>query len=178
MGDSRSGGGIVRGGSRSGAKDSDMRAFRRRWPSGVVIVSFRAQGDLHGVTVSGFMPLSLEPPSAAFALQSGSNFQTLLLPGTIVGLSVLDRQHEFVAERFAGRAPVPDRSFGGIPHRIHDGVTLLDDALAWSIGTVKSLQTNGDHVLVILDLSWFELAPDSDDPMVLYQGSYRSLEMT
>lgn len=178
MGDSSSGGGIVRGGSGSITGDPDMRAFRRRWTSGVVVISVNDEGKFRGVTVSGFLPLSVEPPSAAIALQSDSSFQSVLGTGTIVGVSVLDRRHEFFAERFAGRAPVPDGSFGGVSHRLQDGVVLLDDALAWSVGTVRSRQIEGDHVLLIVDLSWFGVAPDSDDPMVVYESRYRSLEMS
>ena len=176
--DSSSGGGIVRGGASSASEVDDMRAFRRRWTIGVAIVTIAVDGGFRGVTVSGLMPLALEPPSIAIALQADSMFQHWLVPGRRIGISILDRQMEFLSERFAGRAPVPDGAFTGITHRVVDEVPLLVGALAWCVAEVSRVQAEGDHILVTAIATSFEIPADSDEPMVLYQGRYRGLEGT
>ena len=178
LSDSSSGGGIVRGGASSTPDVEDMRAFRRRWASGVAIVTIALDGGFRGVTVSGLMPLALDPPSIAIAMQEDSLFQQWLEPGQRIGISILDRQMEFLAERFAGRAPVPDAAFTGVSHRVVDDVPLLVGALGWCVAEVSRVHGEGDHILVTALATRFEIPADSDEPMVLYEGRYRGLEST
>jgi flavin reductase (DIM6/NTAB) family NADH-FMN oxidoreductase RutF len=136
------------------------------------------QDGFRGVTVSGLLPVALDPPSIAFVLQRDSQFHHLLEAGSRVGISILDRQQEFMAERFAGRAPVPDSSFSGVPHRLVEGIPLIDGAIGFSLVEVSAIQVEGDHVLVVAAATWFELPPDTDEPMVLYETRYRGLDIS
>lgn len=179
----RSGGGIVHGaGTRSTkpapASPTDLVAgLRRRWASGVAVVTAReADGSLRGVTVTSLMVVSQEPPILAVALAAAGTFHELAWVEASLGVSLLDSSHEFIAERFAGRAPVPDARFGGAPHRIEHGLPILDHASAWCVGRVHSRQLVGDHVLVMLELTGGGLGPDADDPLVSYEGRYRRVE--
>jgi flavin reductase (DIM6/NTAB) family NADH-FMN oxidoreductase RutF len=180
--ENRSGGGIVFGGgqttNRTGHDAADViGGMRRRWAGGVAIVTaVDADGGYRGVTVSSLMAVSGEPPVIALALTGSSSFHELALPGSILGVSVLDARHEFPAERFAGRAPLPDARFAGIDHRLVEGVPLLQGALAWAVGSVWQRQEIGDHVLVLLAVSEGGLAEDTDDPLLRYEGRYRRLE--
>ena len=40
----------------------EFKQTMRQWASGVTIVTMQADGFAHGLTVSGFLSLSLEPP--------------------------------------------------------------------------------------------------------------------
>ncbi len=182
-GPNRSGGGIVHGaGTRSSGpalvSAADFSAgIRRRWASGVAVVTARdGDGSLRGVTVTSLMVVSQEPPILAVALAASGSFQELAQVGADLGVSLLDSSHEFLAERFAGRAPVPDAGFGGVPHRIEGGLPILEAASAWRLGRVDSRQEIGDHVLLLLNLTDGGLGPDSDDPLLSYEGRYRRLE--
>jgi flavin reductase (DIM6/NTAB) family NADH-FMN oxidoreductase RutF len=175
-----SGGGIVFGGSRSGSGDGDLaRGLRRRWASGVAIATaVDPHGGLRGVTVSSLMHVSLDPPSLAIALATGSSFHELLPGGASFTISILDRSQEFIAERFAGRAPVPDARFSDVPHAtIDDGLPTLSDALAWCQCRVSTRFSVGDHVLIVAEIIDGALGPDTDDPMLSYEGQYRGLEV-
>ncbi len=176
---SRSGGGISHSGPGTNSRGTSegMRAFRSRWPSGVAILTIAHDGGFRGVTVSALLPLSVDPPTLAVALQRDSLFHHSLEPGTRVGISILDRQQEFLAERFAGRAPVPDPSFTGVPHRVVEGIPLLNGSIGWCLASVERMQDEGDHLLVIASSHWFELPPDTDDPMILYETRYRGLDI-
>jgi flavin reductase (DIM6/NTAB) family NADH-FMN oxidoreductase RutF len=155
-----------------------MRAFRRRWASGVTIVTIATDNGLRGATVSGLLPISIDPPIVALSFEADAAFQGFVQPGEKIGISILDRGQEFLSERFAGRAPVPDPKFTGVPHRIVDGIPLLTGAIACCTGVVSNRIEVGDHILVLTTTTYVEVPPDTDDPMLLFEGRYRSLEIS
>ena len=156
-----------------------MRGLRRRWPTGVAIVTVSTAEGLRGVTVSSLLLLSVEPPLLAIALEADAAFQGFLPVDSMFGVSLLDRPQEFLAERFAGRAPVPDGIFTGVPHRLHEsGVPLIAGSLGYAVAEVRQRVEAGDHLLLIGEVIDAELPPDSDDPMLVYDGRYRGLEIS
>jgi flavin reductase (DIM6/NTAB) family NADH-FMN oxidoreductase RutF len=156
-----------------------MRGLRRRWPTGVAIVTVRTSEGLRGVTVSSLLLLSVEPPLLAIALEADAEFQSLLPVGARFGISLLERSQEFLAERFAGRAPVPDSAFTGVPHRMHEsGVPLIAGSIGFAVAKVRQRIETGDHLLLTGEAIDVELPPDSDDPMLVYDGRYRGLEIS
>lgn len=165
--------------------DQDFpRTFRRRWPTGVAIVTTAApDGALRGATVGSLMMVSLDPPSLACALATESSFHTLLPARTPFAVAVLDRGGEFLADRFAGRAPVPDARFGGVPHTMRDvagrNVPVLTGSavLAWAGCTVMETTVAGDHALILGEIVTGAVGDDTDDPLLFYEGHYRGLEV-
>lgn len=179
------GGGITHGdGSRSAASGdvSDpvelMRLFRRRWSSGVAILAVGERDNWRGITLTALMPLSLEPPIIAVGLTASGEFAARLREGTRCGLSILQRDQVFLSERFAGRAPLPDPSFTGVPFDLDDaGIPLIRDAVAALSCLVLSVVEAGDHFLVLLEAGGGVIGPDMDDPLISYEGGYRGLEV-
>ena len=92
------------------------------------------------------------------------------------GVQILDRDGGFFAERFAGRAPLPDTRFSGIPHELHEGIPTLTGTLAWAIGSVALIEPTGDQLLVIVRVTGIGIGADTDDPLLSYEGRYRGLE--
>jgi flavin reductase (DIM6/NTAB) family NADH-FMN oxidoreductase RutF len=163
------------------ADASAMRAARRRWSSGVAILTTAQPGDeglrLRGATISGFLPLSLDPPLIAVAVEANGTMARLIQETGICAVSVLDRAHGFEADRFAGLAPVPNARFDGIPHSIAEtGSPVLTGALAWFDCRLTQAIPTGDHLLLICDVVRIGLGADTDDPLLNYEGAYRRIE--
>jgi len=130
-----------------------------------------------GITVSSFVLVSEQPPIVAVAFSHDVSFHRDVYVGGRVGLSVLEWEHEFLADRCAGRGPVPDGAFSDVPHDlIADEVPVIRGALACCACRVERLEDVGDHVLMLAEVINGELTLDTDDPLVRYEGRYRRLE--
>lgn len=135
-------------------------------------------GAWRGVTVTALMPLSLEPPALVVGLTIGGSFATTLKIGAMVGVSLLHRKQEMLADRFAGRGPVPDGALTGLPIDLTAaGVPVIRGAAATLSCTVRDIQPMGDHLLVVLDVVAGIVGDDLDDPLIAYEGGYRQLEI-
>lgn len=158
-----------------------MRSARRRWTTGVAVLTSKEQNDgevsFRGATVSSFCVLSLEPPLVAVALETESRMARLVPDAGAFAISILDRAHEFQSDRFSGYGPQPDPRFTGIQHDVAvSGSPVLRDALAWFDCRVTSVQEVGDHLLIVGQAEAIGIGPDSDDPLISYEGAYRRIE--
>lgn len=163
------------------ADASAMRAARRRWTTGVgVLTSIERTGDeraFRGATISSFSVLSLEPPLIAVALEEGSRMARLVPEAGVFAVSILDRAHEFQSDRFSGYGPQPDARFTGIQHDIAaSGCPVLRDALAWFDCHVTGVHPAGDHLLIVGQADAVGIGVDTDDPLISYEGAYRRIE--
>ena len=158
-----------------------MRSARRRWASGVAVLTTReGTGDgagLRGVTISAFTIVSLSSPLVLACLERDSSSARAVADSGVFAVSILDRAHEFQADRFAGRGPLPDPRFTGIAHDVAaTGSPILQGALAWFDCRVNAIHDGGDHVIVVGDVVALGLGDDIDDPLLNYEGAYRRIE--
>jgi len=83
-----------------------LRACLSRFVTGVVVVSYRAEGEIRGLTVNSFTSVSLEPPlvlvSVARSARAAPHLGRVPFSVNVLGASQLD-----VARHFAGRPPDP-----------------------------------------------------------------------
>lgn len=159
--------------------DADLRAVRRRWASGVAVVT-TVDGDdgFRGATVSAFTAVSLEPPLVLVCIDRSGRMSDMVPEVGVFAISILERDQEFLAERFAGRAPIPDRSFTGVPYRLAgNGCPLLEGAHAWYACRVAATHDGGDHVVIVGAVDEAGVGPETDDPLLTYGSQYRRLEV-
>jgi flavin reductase (DIM6/NTAB) family NADH-FMN oxidoreductase RutF len=156
--------------------DSDtFRSVLGRFASGVTILTARdASGADHGMTVSAFSSLSLDPPLVLFCVDHTASMHGLLTsdPPPACGISILSSNQEAWSRRFADES---EQRFDGIAYsRGEQGVVLLDDALAHLECTIIQLVETGDHTLCIARLDRAE--PLNGRPLLYYRGGYAQLE--
>ena len=161
--------------------DDAMRAARRRWASGVAVLTTR-DGNVdpprfRGATISSFSVVSLAPPLVLSCLERETASARAVAESGLFAVSILDRAHEFLADRFAGYGPLPDARLTGIPYDLAaTGAPILQGALVWFDCRVSAIHDGGDHLIVVGEVLAVGLGEDTDDPLLSYEGAYRRIE--
>lgn len=125
-----------------GVRDA-LRETLAAWPAGVTIVAVRADGRVHGLTVTAFMPVSLDPPLVLVSLGPNAAAAPYLDPGVELGISLLGADQRAIATRFADSFPVGPSPFPA------SGPPVVEGALAGLVCEVEEVLPRADHSLVI-----------------------------
>ena len=150
-----------------------FRSVLGRFASGVTIVTARDDAGVdHGMTVSAFCSLSLDPPLVLLCVDHAASMYELLLTHPRFGISILSSNQEAYSRRFAD--PDSDR-FDGIAYsRGESGVVLLEESLAHLECRVTQHYEGGDHTIFIAEVEHAE--PRDGRPLLYYRGGYAQLE--
>lgn len=162
----------VAGGSGRPAEDplaSALKEVFARWASGVCLVAVRDEGRVHALTVSAFMPLSLDPPLVVFSLGANAAVLPFLDPDRDVGVSILGAEQRGLASRYADSFPVGPSPFPD------SGPPLAKDALAGLVCRFEELLERGDHHLVICRVLEAH-GPQAGDALGYFDRSYHRFE--
>ena len=151
--------------------EQSVRDAFARHAGGVVVVSARVATGFRGLTATSLIPVSLEPPLVAVALDRHAATRDAVLDGGAFSVSVLEAAQEFVADRFAGRAPLVDPSWTEVAHFLGaNGLPVIAGAVAWFECAVERVVEAGDHDLVIGSLTGCGLG--SGDPLLLWERGF------
>lgn len=156
----------------------DHQLFRdvmARHAAGVVVVTTAGPRGYHGVTVTAFCPLSLEPPLVLICIDRQQQSHQLLAQSSAWVVNLLARDQEFLAEQFAGRAPLADPQFARLAHHLGvTGVPRLAGCLAWIECQPWAQYPGGDHSIFVGQVVALDLGP-ADDPLIYYDRAYHEL---
>ena len=145
-----------------------------RLPAGVVIVSARAPDGFRGLTASSLVSISLDPPLVLVGLERDSNTRAAVLETNAFNISLLTRSQEFIADRFAGRAPAIDANWQTLPHRLGtNGIPLVDGCAAWLECRLVQWHAAGDHVICVGEVHAASVG--EGDPLILWDRAFWTL---
>ena len=158
------------------AVDPDtFRATLGRFATGVtVITAVDPDGRDHGMTVSAFCSLSLDPPLVLVCVDHKAGMHDVLAEGTPFAVNVLAAGQEALSRRFA-TGDQGDRFAGVGYHRAAGGPALLDGVLAWLDCRVAARHPGGDHTIVVGAVHEAG-THDPARPLLYYRSGYASLE--
>ncbi len=155
--------------------DADtFRSLLGRFASGVTVVTLvDAQGHDHGLTVTAFASLSLEPALVLICVDRTASIHPLLRVTPAFAVNILSANQEPLARRFA--ATIPDR-FDGVGYtRGANGAALLDDALVHlECRRVQELP-GGDHTIFLGEVE-AGTTRSSGAPLLYYRGGYAQFD--
>ncbi|MDB2701590.1 flavin reductase family protein [Flavobacteriaceae bacterium] len=143
-----------------------LREVAGCFPTGVTIVScINPVGDIHGMTASSFLSVSLSPALVLFSVMNENQLAGYLKEGMPMGISILSEKMEAISNHFAKiklleQSPV---------FSIKAEAPVLEDSQGWYATKVEQLVPAGDHLLVIcrvVDLA----ARTEETPLVYYKG--------
>jgi flavin reductase (DIM6/NTAB) family NADH-FMN oxidoreductase RutF len=152
-----------------------MRQAMRQWVTGVAVVSSFHDGVRHGMTVSSFTSISLQPPLVLVSLSKDARTHDLVQRSSAFGVTLLNQTQQDISDRFAGRTTEEQDRFAdletftlqtGAPFLLH-GLTCLDCI-------VVGAQDVGDHTLFIGQVIALQLGQDGA-PLIYYNRGYRRL---
>jgi flavin reductase (DIM6/NTAB) family NADH-FMN oxidoreductase RutF len=153
----------------------DLRALMRNWATGVTLVTAQDGDGPHGMTVSSFTSVSLEPPRVLVSLERTARTHQMVETGRTFGVSILaEGQHE-LAERFAGRVGDAEDRFADVEYEItKNGVPFVLGSLAFLDCRVVDAFPAGSHTLFIGEvLAGRNLS--HANPLVYFHRDYRRL---
>ena len=153
------------------AVDADeFRAAMGSWPSGVTIVTSRSGEQIHGMTVSDFSGVSLDPPLALVCAAKSAATTRLIEAGRCFGVNVLRFEQNALSNKFASKKDEFKRFEGVEIFEAKTGAPLLRDALVNLDCRVVAIHDAGDHVLYVGEIE--EAHVSKGEPLVFFRGGY------
>lgn len=152
---------------------ASFKAGLRHWASGVTIVTTATPARAHGMTVSAFTSVSLDPPLVSVCADKASITNGLLQESGSFAVHVLAAGQADLSNHFAVKETEEAR-FEGIDYRTGAlGAPIIDGCLAVLECTVAAAHDAGDHVVY---LGRVEVVTHGEgEPLLYFAGRYRTL---
>jgi flavin reductase (DIM6/NTAB) family NADH-FMN oxidoreductase RutF len=151
-----------------------FRDAMARLPAGVVVISARVGDDYRGLTASSLVSISLEPPLVLVGLERDSATRAAVIETGAFNVSLLTRSQEFIADRFAGRAPAMDLRWRTLPHWLGtNGIPLIEGCAAWLQCRLVQSHLAGDHEICVGEVQAASIG--QGDPLILWDRSFWTL---
>lgn len=150
-----------------------FRAVMGRFATGVTIVTaVDDEGTDHGMTVSAFASLSLEPPLVVICIDHAASMHDLLLTAPYFAVNVLTAGQEPLARRFAETGA---QRFTGIGYtRGERDLPVLNDVLAHVECRRVAHYDGGDHTIIVGETE--NAVVREGRPLLYYRGGFAQLE--
>lgn len=150
-----------------------FRSVLGRFASGVTVITTRdAAGNDHGMTVSAFCSVSLDPPLVAVCVEEHTVMHDVIGSASQFAVNMLSSQQESVSRRFSEQL---DDRFAGIGYtRGKTGSVLLDGILAYLECDIIARYPAGDHTIIVGQV--IAAGAQLERPLLYYRGGYAQLE--
>ena len=157
------------------SRGASAEAFREacaKFATGVAVATVLApDGTPHGLTVSSFTAVSIEPPLILVCIDYGCAFLGHFRASTHFGVNVLAETQRELSVIFAEK---PEGRFEGVEwYRSASGVPLLQNCLTNLECRVWSIVEAGDHAVFLAEV--VEAESREGQPLLYYNRDYRSL---
>ncbi len=153
----------------------ELRSAMRAWTSGVTIVTAVHEGEQHGMTVSSFTSISLDPPLIVISLQTASRTHDVVAKAGAFGVTILAANQQQLSERFADRqSSMSERLDGVETETLVTGAPLIKGGLAFLDCRVIQSIPCGMNTLFIAQVVAVR-GDDHDAPLVYHDRTYHRL---
>lgn len=153
---------------------TDFKKAMGHFASGVTVVTVADQHGHHGMTVSSFSSVSLDPPLVGFYIDNKATILQRLQAAEYLGISLLNAEQTAISNGFAtkGQSWLPDVAVD----LDAQGSPLIRDALYQLSCQKQSTVPAGDHTLFLCQvLKAVPTERAEAQPLVYYSGRYRDL---
>jgi flavin reductase (DIM6/NTAB) family NADH-FMN oxidoreductase RutF len=152
----------------------DLKQVLSRWATGVTIVTARAGDRVHGMTVSAFTEVSLDPPLVLVCADKSSDTHEVIAAGRVFAVNILASDQQALSNKFASKKEEHRRFEGLDCETAGTGAPLIPGAVAVLDCRVAGTYDAGDHVIYLGRVEEVRHRDDAE-PLLYYRGAYREL---
>ncbi|MEW6403827.1 MAG: flavin reductase family protein [Chloroflexota bacterium] len=152
-----------------------LRAAMRAWTTGVSIVTAAYDGIQHGMTVSSFTSISLEPALISISLHTTSRTGELIHKAGAFGITILSAEQTQLSELFAGRTNENEDRFSSVEtETLVTGAPLIKGGLSWLDCRVVHTYDAGMNTLFVAEVVAAR-GLEEGTPLVYFNRNYWGL---
>lgn len=154
----------------------DADTYRRAlglWATGVTIVTAREGEEVHGMTVSDFAGVSLDPPLVMVCADKQAHTLGVIQRGGNMAINVLAQDQRALSDKFASKKDEWTRFEGLACETARSGAPLIPGAHLSLDCELAAQHEAGDHIIVIGRV--LEARMRETEPLLYYAGAYREL---
>ena len=153
----------------------ELRTAMRNWTSGITVVSAEHEGNTHGMTVSSFTSLSLDPPLISVSLYKTSRTHKLVSAAGKFGVTILGGGQEEVSNIFAGRIPDTEDRFADCEvEYLASEIPFIKGGLSFFECKVHQTIPMGTNTLFVGEIIATKAVQDGH-PLLYFDQRYRTL---
>ena len=144
-----------------------------RFASGVtVITTIDKDKKPHGITVSAFCSVSLEPPLILICIDKNAGSYGAFQESRSFVVNILGDDQQHISNQFA--LPIPDK-FDGMDFHLNDQeIPVLNEAIVNLECKLKESYEGGDHTIFVGQIE--KSLVREGDPLVYCSGNYHQLK--
>jgi flavin reductase (DIM6/NTAB) family NADH-FMN oxidoreductase RutF len=133
-----------------GVDAQTLRRAMRLWATGVTVVTALSDGQKHGMTVTSFTSLALEPPLVLVSLEQLARTHDMVERSGRFGVTILAHDQQEISDRFGGRIDDSLDRFEDLEtETLRSGVPFVKGGLAYFDCQVVAMHPAGTHTLFI-----------------------------
>ena len=154
----------------------DLRKGFSSFATGVTVITcLDEEQKHHGITISSFNTVSLEPPLILWSLKRHSRLMPCVEVGKKHLIHVLERSQEHLAMHFA---TVKEDQFSSVAHKpAISGLTQIDNCVAYYECETISVHVGGDHNIIVAKVIQLENHSDKE-PLIFARSKFVGLDFS
>jgi flavin reductase (DIM6/NTAB) family NADH-FMN oxidoreductase RutF len=152
----------------------DLRKGFSSFATGVTVITcIDEEQNHHGITISSFNTVSLEPPLILWSLKKHSRLMPCVEVGKRHLIHVLERSQEHLAMHFA---TVKQEQFVNVGHKLAaSGLTQIHDCVAYYECETVSVHIGGDHNIIVAKVINLKNHPEKE-PLIFARSKFVGLD--
>ncbi len=143
--------------------------------TGVTIMTTTVGRRMHGMTVSAFASVSLEPELILVSVERTTVMYRMVLESGAFAVNILGERSENTARFFADNARLDGPEFREGSYRPgQTGSPILEEAIGYVEASLHDRYAAGDHDIIVGKVVALDIVRE-EPPLIYYRSGYRQL---
>lgn len=151
----------------------------RFWSTGITVISGTNGEEHHGMTVSSFTSVSLDPPLVLISIEQKTRTHRMIHDTDTYAVTILNQDQEWVSDRFAGRETEHLDRFEGVEtFSLSTGCKFIKGGLAFFDCVVQKAYDAGNHTVFIGRVITTQIDQEINEanPLIYFNQEYQLIK--